>query len=178
MTRRAAARPRRSGQPWRGIKIICRPLRPMAMASTDGGSPSLRHGDKMRDDLGDIGGVVAHALDIGDHLHGRGDGAGRPPRAAGGAAGSCSGARCPAHVVDAVIPPARSSGRLRCRRAVQRFQRVLHGLGGVLPHLHQCGLEGSRSLSYCLRMLIALFLPCINRTGRKYNPLCACPGVC
>jgi serine protease Do len=60
----------------------------------------------------------------------------------------------------------------------QRFQRVLHGLGGVLPHLHQCGLKR-------LQIAVVLFAnahcfvpPCINRTGRRCSPRCACPGVC
>ena len=60
----------------------------------------------------------------------------------------------------------------------QRFQRVLHGLGGVLPHLHQRNPEGFQIAVVLFANAHCFVPPCINRTGRRCSPRCACPGAC
>ena len=72
---------------------------------TDGGVALPAHGDKMRDDLRDIRSVVAHALDIGDHLHGGGNVAQIARyRLLTQQQSHAAVLNAPLHVVDAVIP--------------------------------------------------------------------------
>ena len=138
----------------------------------------LAHGDEMRDDLRDIRGVVAHALDIGDHLHGgRNVAQVARYRLLAQQQGHAAVLNVPLHVVDAVIPLHDLLGGCGVGGA-QRFQRVLHGLGGVLPHLHQSDPEGFQIAVVLFANAHCFVPPCINRTGRRCSPRCACPGAC
>ena len=91
----------------------------------------------MGDDLCNVGGMVADALNIRDHLHGSGDAAQiacyrlltKQQRHA-------AVLDIPLHIVDAGIPLHDGRSCIGISDA-ERFQNVLHGIGRVAAHFGQ-----------------------------------------
>ena len=94
-------------------------------------------GDKVGDDLGDVGGMVADALNIRDHLHGSGDAAQVAcHRLLTQQQGHAAVLDVPLHVVDAGVPLHDGRSCIGVSNA-ERFQSVLHGISRVAAHFGQ-----------------------------------------
>ena len=97
----------------------------------------IADGDKVRDDLGDVGGMVADALNIRDHLHGSGDAAQIAcHRLLTQQQRHAAVLDIPLHIVDAGIPLHDGRSCIGISDA-ERFQSVLHGIGRVAAHFGQ-----------------------------------------
>ena len=94
-------------------------------------------GDKVGDDLGDVGGMVADALNVRDHLHGRGDAAQvARHRLLTQQQGHAAVLDVPLHVVDAGVPLHDGRSCIGVSNT-ERFQSVLHGISRVAAHFGQ-----------------------------------------
>ena len=97
----------------------------------------LADGDKVGDDLGDIGGMVTDALNVRDHLHGSGDAAQVAcHRLLTQQQRHAAVLDVPLHVVDAGVPLHDGRSCIGVSDA-ERFQSVLHGIGRVAAHFGQ-----------------------------------------
>ena len=136
----------------------------------------LADNDQMRDDLRDIGGMVADALHIRDHLHGGGDAAQVTcHRLLAEQQGHAAVLNVPLHVVDAAIALHHGGGSLGIGGA-EGFHCSFHGIGSVLPHLGQGRFQGGKVVFVLCTVAHCVFL--LSRTGPKCNPRCAYPAGC
>ena len=132
--------------------------------------------DQMGDDLRDIGGMVADALHIRDHLHGGGDAAQVTcHRLLAEQQGHAAVLNVPLHVVDAAIALHHGGGSLGIGGA-EGFHCSFHGIGSALPHLGQGRFQGSKVVFVLCTVAHCVFL--LSRTGPKCNPRCAYPAGC
>ena len=134
-------------------------------------------GNEVGNDLRDVGGMVAHALDVGNDLYGRGDAAQvARHRLLAEQQGHAAMLDVPLHVVDPAIA-LDDGGSGRGVSGAEGLQRGLHRVGGVLAHLDQRRLQGGKvGLVLCANCHTVTSL--ISRTGRKCNLRCACPAGC